>query len=70
MAHVDPGDDVIGALPAHLQLGGLPFLPGRAIQPHSVAFLETSRVGQLVIACLYSVTGHFQLMAGEMLDVV
>jgi len=67
---VDPADDGIRAFPARLQLGRFSSLPGRAVQPHSVAFLKTSRVGQLAIARLHPVAGHFEALAGEVVDVV
>jgi hypothetical protein len=41
-----------------------------AVLPHTVTFLKTSRVGQLNIAPLHPVTGHFQVLMGEMVNVM
>ena len=60
------GDDYdIWAFPVRVQLGWFSSLPGRAVLPQLIAFLKTSRVGQLVVACLHPVPGHFKVMSGE-----
>jgi hypothetical protein len=43
---------------------------GRAVQPYPIAYLKTSQLGQLVIVCLHLVAGHFQVLAGKMVDIV
>lgn len=62
--------DNVWAFSVRLQLGWSSSLMGRAVQPHSVTFLKTSRIGQLIVSCLHLVTGHFQVLAGKMVDVV
>ena len=37
-------DDYVGAFPVRLQLGWFSSLPGRAVQPHSVAFLKRAEL--------------------------
>ena len=67
---VDPDYVDVRAFPACLQLGRFSLLSGKAVQPHSVVYLKPSRVGQLVIACLHSVAGHFQVLAVKMVIIV
>ena len=67
---IDQGDDEVGAFPARLQLGRFSPPLGRAVQPYPIAYLKTSQLGQLVIVCLHLVAGHFQVLAGKMVDIV
>ena len=48
-----------------MQLGRFSCTPGTAVQPHFVTYSKTSRFGQLVVAYLHPVTGHFQVLAGD-----
>jgi hypothetical protein len=43
---------------------------GEGSTAHSVTFLKTSWAYQLAIACLHLDIGHFQVLAGEVMDVV
>ena len=63
-------DDDVELFPACLQGGFFPFLQGTALQPHCVAFLKNSLVGQLDAACLHRVTDQFQELAVEVADAV
>ena len=63
------GGDDVWVFSALLQLLWSSSLPRRVVQPHSVAFLKTSQVGQLVV-CLHLVTGHFQVLVGKVVNVV